>query len=53
MKEQLYQFINDNEPVEQPTVKEKFGTEALSELRQLIQKNRVSYNIKFQLQTDE
>lgn len=46
-------FIEENEPVEQDRVEERFGTSGLSALRELMRTNRVSYTVDWKLITED
>lgn len=46
------QYIEDNEPVDQDIVEAEFGRRGLRAVRELMEQNRVSYTLDWDLQTE-
>lgn len=45
----IEEYIAENQPVDQDDFKKKFGTDGLAEVRQLMESNKVSYNLDWDL----
>lgn len=45
-------FIDDHEPVDQSEIRAEFGRQGLVALRTLMRKNRISYTLEYDLQTE-
>ena len=51
--ERVWRFVEENEPVDQDVVVERFGTKALQDLRALMEANEVTYDLEWNLVVDD
>lgn len=51
--DEVEQWIEENEPVDQDVLEDEFGRRGLKAVRELMEQNRVSYNLKWNLQTEQ
>ena len=52
LTQEVEEWIAKHEPVDQDKLVEKFGRRGLASLRDLMEANRVSYNLEWDLQTE-